>query len=253
LLPVIGFAAELALNARFPGAAAIGFPYLFPRYVLPAIPMLAVLAVGAVRDLPWRKLDLVPAVLVAAAGLALFLPDTDDRYWVRRFVELRATLAIAAIAVLAAYAARGRPRWSPVARLAVSVAFGLGLAVSVGVDTRVLTSDLAFIDRRVLRFAQLAPQRFALVGWGPDTDPILSLRADRDIEYADFSEGDDWGEIRQALDRWAAEGRPVFGAFPRGVPFSLPYPESEVRVDVLDAYEVFVRIGPAGDRAARNN
>jgi hypothetical protein len=192
-------------------------------------------------------------VLVAAAGLAFFLPDTDDRNWTRRFVELRATLAVAAIAVLAAYAARGRPRWSPVARLAVSVAFGVGLAVSVGVDTRILTDVLTAIDHRVLRFAQLTPQRFALVGWGPETDPLLSLRTERDIEYADFTEGDDdWGEIRRALDRWAAEGRPVFGALPWGM-LRLPYPESEVRVDVLDAHQGFVRIRPAGDRAARND
>jgi hypothetical protein len=153
-LPAIGIAAELTLNARFPGASAISFPYLFPRYVVPAVPMLAVLAVGAVRDLPWKKLDLVPSVLVAVVGLAFFLPQVDDRHWVRRFVELRVTLAVVAIALLAAYAARRWPsRWSRVACFAVSVAFGAGMAVSLGVDTRILTNDLAASDRRVLRFA----------------------------------------------------------------------------------------------------
>jgi hypothetical protein len=61
----------------------------------------------------------------------------------------------------------------------------------------------------------------------------------------DFSEEDDWGDFREVLDRWAAEGRPVFGAFPKNVPFRLPYPESEVRVEVVDAAESFVRIEPA--------
>jgi hypothetical protein len=245
LLPAAGIAAELALNARFPGGAAISFPYLFPRYVVPAVPMLAVLAVGAVRELPWRKLDVVPSVLVAAAGLAFFLPQVDDGHWDRRFVELRLTLVVVVVAVAAAIAAKRRPEWSRVACLAVSAAFGAGVAVSLGVDTRILTRDLAVTERRVVRFAQLAPQRFALTGWGPDTDPILALRADRDIEYVDFSEGgDDWVQVREVLDRWAAEGRPVFGAFPKNV-FRLPYPDSEVRVEVVDAAESFVRIEPA--------
>jgi hypothetical protein len=244
LLPAVGLVASLATSARFEGGAAFGWPYLFPRYVTPAVPMLAVLAVGAVRELPWRTLDLVPAAVVAIAGLACFLPHLTDAALVLRVLELRVTLLVAAAAVVTAAVARRRPGWARAACVAGSVALGAGVAVSVGVDARRMAHRLDVRDERVRRFAELTPERFAVIGWAPQTDPILSLRASRDVEYVDFTEiAGDWAGVRRVLDRWAADDRPVYGAFPPKV-YDLPYPPAEVPIQILDAKESFLRVGP---------
>jgi hypothetical protein len=245
VLPALGLAAGLSLNARFPGGAALGWPYLFPRYTAPAVPMLAVLAVGAARALPWKRWHAAVAVAVAIAGLVYFLPRQDDAPWLRRLLELRGTLLLSAAAIGAVVVARRRKAFGGAASLTVAAAVGAGVAVSLGVDARILAGDMNHIERRVRRFAVVAPERFALAGWGPDTDPILALRASRDVEYLDLTESrDDWRNFREAMDVWARDGRPIFGVFPTGGRFAWPYADWDVPAEQVDEENGFWRIGP---------
>jgi hypothetical protein len=118
--------------------------------------------------------------------------------------------------------------------------------VTLGVDTARTVGDARTLDRRLDRFAALVPQRFALAGWGPDTDPLLALRAERDVHYIDLVETTSWDGFRQIMDQWADDGRPIYGAFPTDATprFRWPYADWDVPAELLDEEENFWRIGP---------
>ncbi len=116
----------------------------------------------------------------------------------------------------------------------------------MGVDNARTARDGRAFDRRLDRLAALTPARFALVGWGPATDPLLALRAERDIHYIDLVESTNWDGFRRIIDKWTDDGRPIFGAFPNDVnpPFGWPYADWDVPAVLLDEKESYWRIGP---------
>ncbi len=251
LMPVIGLFMGLSLLGRFAGASAFGWPYLFLRYTLPAVPLLAVLAIHGVRDLPWRRWTIAVVVVGGLAGAALLAQRLDDLPYPRRFVELRITLfAGVALVALVLASRRSTKAWLRQAALVpASVALALGVAVCIGVDGRLATQQTADIDKRVSRFAALTPARLALVGSALDTDQLLSLKMERDIVYIDFTEAKGWRNFRELIDRWSDEGRPIFGAFPRDGSFRWPYADWDVPAERIDAAQEFWRIGPPRARA----
>ena len=244
--PLFGLLASLAILGRFSGPHALGWPYLFMRYAIPAVPFLAVLAVAAAHRLPWQKGHLVVALFVGSIGFAFFAQRMADSQLLRRIVELRVTLILAAITL--AFVALWRRRGSVFARpaaMAVSILMGTSMAVSLGVDSAMSIDDSNDFEVRVRRFRALTPQRLAIVGWGPDTDPLLTLRAERDIEYVDLVEASNLENLRAILGRWKEEHRPVFAALPRSP--NHPWPLKDVAATLVDAHENFWRIdGPIG-------
>jgi hypothetical protein len=252
LLPALALYASLALLGRFTGANAFGWPHIFIRYAIPAAPLLAVLAVEAMGDLPWRFVYVFFAAGVAVAGLCYFLPTNHDHALLRRIVELRLTVLVAVVTAALTFCARRWPR--PFVREQAAAfgaaAVGLGIAVSLGVDTRALATQMSANDARLARFERVCPdRRLAIVGWGADQDPILALRAEREIQTMDFFEADDntWNNFRVMIDVWSAEGRPIYALFPRGQspPFRWPYADWDVPGVLLDESEVIWRIGPS--------
>ena len=241
----------LSLLARFTGAWAFGWPHLFLRYVIPTMPLLSVLAMVALSKLSWRSWHVGAAVVVAAAGLAYFMPSYDDQHdLVRRVIELRVTLVLAGSAAAALFAHRRWPRpWlAVVAPFVAAAAVGVGVAMSVGVDTRILVTQIAHYDRRLRDFESVVPQRFALAGWGVDTDPLLGLRAEREIHYIDLIEAPEgtWDDFRQLIDLWNDQGLPIYGVFPRGLtpPFRWPYDADDVPAVRFPGEDEIWKIGP---------
>jgi hypothetical protein len=226
-LPCGALFAALALRANLPLVHAIGFPFLHLRYMLPMLPLLVVLAIGAVRDLPWRVPHLLLVIAGAVAlGIWLWLGDDDGAY-LRRFVLLRASLALAIAAAAALLLARRRgsawTRQAAVILIALTAAFGIG--VNLAVDVKQIVRAKQWQDALVDAIGARTPERFALVGWAPEIDTPLSLRATRDIEYADLYESTDWTNFRALLDYWAETNRPVYTLFPVHRIVRSPWPD----------------------------
>lgn len=233
-LPCIALYASLVLRANLPAAFALGYPFLNLRYVIPAAPAMAGLALLAVRDLPWKRGYLALVALTAAGVGGWIVRMPDDNPYARRVLLLRVTLVVALAAFVLVVRARGEGRggWRRAAVLASAVAFGLGFAVTLGVDLKNLVQLRNEGDRVVDRIARLTPPRFALVGWPPQIDPVLALRATRDVEYADLYESQNWANFRTLIDVWTEQRRPIYAVFPTHIVFNSPW--HDVRFEILD-------------------
>lgn len=248
LLPVLGHLMGLALLGRFPGHFAFGTPSLFLRYTMPMVPLLAALAATGLRELPWRPWMLALAGIGAIGGGIAFAQRLDDLPLIRRIIELRVTLlASFAIVVLVLSARRGgRDKFRRAALVPSIAALALGGAICLGVDSPMAIDVTRYLDKRVARLASLTPERFALVGWGPQIEPLLVLKMERaDVVYVDFFESHDWRRnLRELIDVWSAEGRPVFAAFEETGPFHWPA-DWDVPVERIDTDHEYWRVGPS--------
>ena len=234
-VPCVFLFGMLALRTEMPIVHGLGFPFLYLRYVLPAVPMLAALSVAAVAALPWRTAHFAMTVGLAGFATAWLLSMPDDIPYARRVFILRVTLLAAAAAVTSVLGARisASTRWKQGAILASASAFAFGFAVTLGVDLQASTVMEENGNKRVDAIARLTPQRFALIGGPGEIDTPLALRASRDIEYADLSEGNGLTNARTLIDRWTAENRPIYTL---GVPRSkTPSPWPDV---------AFAEVGP---------
>lgn len=223
--------ASLALRANLPMAFALGYPFLSLRYLTPALPLLAALSVMAAQSLPWRRAHLALGVALAAALTAYLWGFADDLAMPRRMLLLRGTLAVSAGAFLALARVQGR-RGAGLATIAVTAAFATGFAVTAAVDLRESVRNRDESQRFMNGLARSLPARFALVGFAPEIDPALGLRATRDVNYFDLYESLDWAAARAVMTRWWAEGRPVFVLQPAGHPY--PSPRPDLRFEPVD-------------------
>ena len=244
-LACAGLVASLALRANLPMAFALGYPFLSLRYVTPALPLLACLAVVATRQLPWRRAHLV-AGSVLAAGVALWLwRYGDDLALARRWFLLRGTLATAALAfvlVARSTAPRSSARWARAAAAAATVAFALGFSVTAAVDLREAVRNRDESQRYMDGLARRLPPRFALIGFAPELDPALGLRGTRDVEYFDLYETLDWQPVRAVTAHWLAERRPVYVVMPPARAYASPMPG--YRFEAVDAARGLYAVRP---------
>lgn len=230
-----GLFVSLALRANLPMAFALGYPFLSLRYVTPALPLLACLAVVATRALPWR-----PAHLIAGSSLTIVLAlwlwrFDDDLDPARRWVLLRGTLLSAALAfalVARSAAPRASALWSRVATVAMLAPLSLGFAVSIAVDLREAVRNRDESQRYMDGLSRQLPSRLALIGYAPELDPALGLRGTRDVEYFDLYESADWREVRAVTAHWLQRGRPVYVLMPPARPY--PSPMVGYRFEVVD-------------------
>jgi hypothetical protein len=217
-LPVAALYLALSLRANISFSIALGFPFMYLRYTLPAMPLMVVLALASARHLPWRSWHIL-ALIAGAALLVLWLARfPDDMAYERRWILLRGTLIVGVGAALALCGARwGKGAWPNAATWWVAAACAMGIAINLAVDLRQATIDKARHDARVDAVAARVPQRFALVGWPREIDTPLALRASRDVEYADLWENEDplhSERIGSLFDYWTADGRPIFALLP---------------------------------------
>ncbi len=244
-LPVVALFAQLALLAKFEGAAALGWPNLYMRYALAAVPLLAILGAGEAATLPLQGKHALAAALIGLGLFAYFARGHDDVPLARRVLETYMTLIAAALALAALLAVRTRPWARPWASAAVALSLGVGVGVSLGVDGCLTARAARDRDRRMDRLEALTPPRFALAGWGPENDEVLALRAERDIEYVDLTESRvGWTNFRKLIDVWSDRGLPVFGVFPDKGRFRWPYADWDVPAELLDEEHGIWSVGP---------
>ncbi len=220
-MTVVGGAAaalylSLSLRAPVPTIHALGFPFVSLRYVSPGVPLLLVLAVAAVQDLPWRKAHVAIGCVIAFVATVTLWKTLGDGEWSRRVVLLILLPAGGFLALLIALRHSVKPSARTGAALAAlaTVVFGLGVGATLGVDGRAVYDVRGANDARVDALSRVAPQRFAVVGWAPQIDTALALRTSRDVQYADLYESANWANFRILIDRWSADGRPIFALWP---------------------------------------
>lgn len=233
-LPCAGLFLLLALRANIPAVHALGYPLLYLRYVMPALPLLAALSVAAVRGLAWQRWHLALLVGLSTALSLWFYFGSDDLGFFRRLVLLRGTLALGVAAVaLGALArrdgARARKFVGPAAVVA-TVAFAFGFGITTGLDLPVTMDIRDDNDHRVDAVAALTPARFALVGYSAEIDVPLTLRATRDIECGDLWESGNWNNLRQLIDYWTSQARPIYALWPHAFPMRSPWPDVSFEV-----------------------
>jgi hypothetical protein len=237
--------ASLALRANLPMAFALGYPFLSLRYLTPALPLLAALSVTATHALPWRRAHLALGITLALCLTAYLWRFSDDLAMPRRMLLLRGTLLVSAGAFLALARVHGR-RGAGLAAIAVTAAFATGFAVTAAVDVRESVRNRDDSQRFMDGLARSLPRRFALVGFAPELDPALGLRATRDVNYFDLYESLDWADARAVMTRWWAEGRPVFVLQAVGRPY--PSPRPDLRFEPVDTARGLYRALPVNAR-----
>lgn len=206
------------LSARYamPGEHALGWPFAHLRYNLPAVAPLCVLAAMGASTLALRRAHLLTALGVALALGAWLAAEPHDLAFLRRFVLLRGTLLVAGLTLVVTAAARRgwSPAAKPLAPALAAAALGLSAAINVGGDLVVFARLRGLADDLTDRVAAAAPARFALVGAGSSIDPVLALRASRDVEYLDLNEVRSPAEFLVVTRAWAASTRSTFALGP---------------------------------------
>ena len=213
LLPCVALVAALTLRANLEIGIAIGTSWVYMRYVLPAVPMLAVAAFVVVEEVRPRTWAWLLAVPVGAALCAFLLLDDNDNAahgLLRQVLLLRVTLGVALVALVLVLLARRRPAVAQIAGAAVALVVTTSFAVSFGHDFRASLDTKHYADWRADTAAALLPTKFGLFGRAWAMDQILALKVTRDVQYADDSMTKQPADVRPVLDYWASDGRPAY-------------------------------------------
>jgi hypothetical protein len=210
LAPCVALYGYLVLRANLPLHSALGFPWVYIRYTLPGLPMLLTAALLVAREtLPDSRKWIVAGAVAFVSG-AWSLLIRDDESLGAQVALLVLPLLIGALALGAVLARRRGLLSSGRAELAVAAAAGISVGSSAFHDLHANIRGKAWCDYRHDVMARIAPQRFALLGYLPPMEPALSMRAERDVEYGDLFQVDDWGAAGPAIERWWADRRPIF-------------------------------------------
>ena len=235
--PCVALLASLVVRTNLPLAYALGYPFLYQRYILFAAPLLIALAAVVLGRVRWDSSAIAAAACVAFVATIWFGRQSGDSDWARRICLLWGGLALAGATFVAGVRSG---RWT--SRVG-AVAVGYALAVTLGVDLPAIIDVRNRNDAELEVVARHTPASFALVGWPRQIDPVLALTATRDIEYADLYEVDRVTDIRGLVGWWSRTGRPVFALFPAAT--ASPWPD--VQFEPIDLAGRLVRMVPAGD------
>jgi len=209
----LGLVIPLAALARFGGASALGWPYLFSRYVLYAAPVVVALAAAGAVDIGLRRVHVAVVLVIAAALTAYFVSQRFDFDFARRVLMLRVTLLVALATCIVSFWHRAPKKTLP---WLVAASIALSIGVSTGVDSHVSIINAGVYDQRLEALEHAAPSRVGLIGFGGDMDSMLALGAERDIEYVDLGELDHrWDKLPMVMDGWKRDGRAILAVKPR--------------------------------------
>jgi hypothetical protein len=223
LVPVLAHLAMLILRANMPWDLALGHSFLSFRYLMPIAPLLAVLAVAALRDLDWNLHWLAAAAVIAALLRWWLAGPHDDFDLLRRQFLLRSTVTVA-FCLLAAvwYSDRTTHRLASKAALCLSaLALGMSAGITIGVDFTATARFRTKNDLVVEVTERSLPDRLALVAYPDELDAVLSLLPEKDLEYLDLLEVTQPETVVELTRYWQDEGRPVFLRLPADPEFSL--------------------------------
>jgi hypothetical protein len=239
LAPCAGLAAYLLMRANQGIELALGQPYIGLRYTLPPMPMLFAVVMLVARELPLKTAHRIGALVIGVAlARYLWVTNNDEALATQVLVaHLPLAAAVVAFALTGWYLRRGGGGWA--AAWTVALCAGLGLGVGVGHDYRLSRALQEGLDARADAFAAFAPPSFAVLGNVGELDDVLTLRPTHDVQYADWQEWEDWRDARPLLERWFAEGRPVFlaAAWP---PQESPWPD--IKFELLNGLHRFYRV-----------
>ena len=223
VVPVLAQLAMLILRANMPWDLALGHSFLSFRYLMPVAPLIAVLAVAAVRDLEWNLRWLALATVTAAVLRWWLSGPSDDLDLLRRRFLLQFTVAIAAGLLATTWLAdrTAKREWARAAALLAAIALGVSAGVTMGVDFTATARFRSKNDHVVAVTQRHLPSRFALVAYPDELDAVLSLLPNRDIEYLDLIEVSDPSTVRQLTEYWQSQERPVYLRLPADPDFSI--------------------------------
>jgi hypothetical protein len=224
LVPCAALYASFVMRANLAYPDALGWPWVYIRYIFAALPGLIVASLVVIEQLEPKLPDVLVAVFVGSVLTVSYAMTRDDALLVKRVALLVLPLAVGAAALgttlLAARQPRGRAsRWA--CGLA-AVAVGLGIASSLGHDLRANIDGKRGCDDVVNNLRNVVPERFALIGTLGQFDVLLTSTATHDVQYADVLRLNDSKDVRPLLDYWWAERRPIYIMW--GGPWS-PWPD----------------------------
>jgi hypothetical protein len=218
--PTTALVLALVLRANLSYVDAIGWPWVYIRYLMPAFPALVVASIVVVEHLAWGPRDALVAAGLGTLLAAGFIWSAGDATLMKRVLVLVAPLAGAGFAVVAAVRSDSlQPR---AARLGVTLTIAMGIGAGIGHDLRANVDVKSACDRYVDHVDRTVPRRFALIGWLGQFDVALSTTATHDVEYADLMRLSHWEDVRPLLDHWRAADRPIFLVAAAPIPSAWP-------------------------------
>jgi hypothetical protein len=209
LVPSVALYASFLTRANMPYVHAFGWPWVYHRYTLAALPALLVASSMVIERVRLTRNWAIGALVAGGALCAALATSSDTELW-KRVVLLVLPLASGTIAVIAA---RFAPQ-TAVARGSIALAATLGIGIALGHDFRAHYMGKYWCDYWADKFVSVVPPRFALVGRMGNFEVLLSTTATHDVQYLSTHFYPDWVAIRPVLDHWRAEGRPIYLHWP---------------------------------------
>ena len=237
--------AYLMLRANLPLHSALGFPWVYIRYTMPALPLLAVVALLGGLPRPNRIAWALAALL--GLGVVVWLGQgDDDRALSRQVLVLAVPLILGALTLACVVAFRRGKLPASLAGAVLLVLVGTSIGTTLGHELRANLEGKSYCDFWTDVMRREAPERFALIGYLPPMEPMLALRAERDIEYADLYQVESWNEARPVLEHWFETQRPIFWVVDKG-PMTSPWPDLVFEPVGVDGriYRVVQKVRPS--------
>ncbi len=216
LAPAAALVAYLALRGNLPLYSALGVPWVYIRYTMPALPMMIAAAMLVARDVGLGRREWILAALIGGGLTFALWCEWGDETLHRQILVVALPLGIAAICAVTLLVQRSKRVGRSAAAIAIAAACGVGIGIGGGHDLRAHVEGKRWCDQRADAMRRAVPQRFALFGKHPTLDPVLAVTLERDAQYADIAEGDqrvdEWLHVRPLVEHWFREKRPVYFA-----------------------------------------
>jgi hypothetical protein len=214
LLPCVALYASFLTRANMSNVHAFGWPWVYQRYAIAALPALVVASMVVVERIGMTRSVLVDGLLLAII-LGYVVWDASDERILRRLAVLYLPLLLGVLACGAAAFFQHRASRPRVLRMLVSLAAGLSIAIAIGHDFRAQTRGKYWCDYWVDQFNAVAPPRFAFIGFFARIDVLLTTTATHDVRYIALG---DIAAQRPLIDYWRAEDRPILLLWPSDPP-----------------------------------
>jgi hypothetical protein len=132
LAPCLALFAYLTLRGNLPLYSALGVPWAYIRYTMPALPMLVAGVMVVARDVELRRRDWLIAAAVGANLAAVFWLSWGDFPLYRQILALALPVGIAVLSVIGVVLFRHGKMGRSVVAAIMAVACGVSIGVGVG-------------------------------------------------------------------------------------------------------------------------
>lgn len=211
---VLGVFTACALRANAGGPYVWGWPFLNPRYVVPALPALAVLSAVGAQNLPLRPIHSVIALAWAFYFIPKIssLPETDAY---KHIVTLRWPLVLSIL--LTTFLSLSRksllhPLSRALAAIALSVSLAHAAVITLGID-RVATRDYRGRQDSTVTEVEhcISPHKNVILIGGYALDEAMVVRDRTNVLFINAGMGpSDGRNVLTLLNRYESPDRPAF-------------------------------------------